>query len=339
MSHKTSFIINKATSKKKDKFDILTFDTHERYQTQMCKTGHNFYSFRYDEGKKWEDIYAKKPENYYILPTNSIMSGIDFDFILSQSKFGQFQITQKINQFLQLPVVSLEHTLPISKIKTKHGFTMGWPEEELQMFRQMSGDINVFISDYSADKWNIAGSREIVLHSVDSKMFHPSDISKNPTVLSVVNDFKTRDYCCNYSGWERITKDFEVRLVGKTEGLSEPAASIEDLVKEYQTSQVFLNTSTVSPVPTTLLEAMSCGCAIVTTANCMIPEIIKNGINGFMSNDEEELKGYIKTLLEDEDLRIKLGKAARQTILTDFSEQKFIDNWNAIFRKAYGVIK
>lgn len=327
MTNKTISIVNKA-NRSKDKYDILTFDTHERYQTQLCKTGHNFYSFRYDDCKEWDDTYAPKPSNYYVLPKNSILTGIDFDFILSQSKFGQFQASSHINQTLRLPVVSLEHTLPIPS----------WPSEQTQAFRQMLGDINVFISEYSVERWDMEGDHDVIHHSVDSAMFRPMDIPKKPVVLSVVNDFASRDYCCNYTGWQRITEDFDTRLVGScSAGLSKPAASVQELTEEYNTAQVFLNTSTISPVPTCLLEAMSCGCAVVTTATCMIPEIIKNGVNGFMSNDEEELKAYIQKLLDDEDLRNKIGSAARETILSDFSEDKFIDTWNKIFNKAYGV--
>ena len=106
---------------------------------------------------------------------------------------------------------------------------------------------------------------------------------------------------------------------------------------EYNSAKVFLNTSTISPVPTSLLEAMSCGSAVVSTATCMIPEIIENGVNGFISNDEEELKSYIKTLLEDDELRSKMGTAARETVLNNFSEEKFINNWNKTFDKTYGV--
>lgn len=327
MTNKTISIINKA-NRVKEKYDILTFDTHERYQTQLCKTGHNFYSFRYNDCKEWNDTYALKPSNYYVLPKNSIMNGIDFDFILSQSKFGQFQVSQQINQTLRIPIVSLEHTLPIPS----------WPNEQTQAFRQMLGDINVFISEYSIREWDMQGDHNTVHHSVDSEIFQPIDVPKNPVVLSVVNDFVNRDYCCNYKGWQRITENFDTRLVGNTEGLSEPAASVQELAEEYNAAQVFLNTSTISPVPTCLLEAMSCGCAIVTTATCMIPEIIEHGVNGFISNDEQELRGYIQQLLDDEDLRNKLGKAARETILTDFSERKFIDAWNDIFNRAYGVI-
>ena len=328
MSSQTASIISKATQKK-DKYNILTFDTHERYQFQQAKTGHNFFSFRYDGGKEWDNTYSEVPENYYGMPKNSIMTSIDFDFILSHSKFGQFQMAHRINQTLGLPIVSLEHTLPFNN----------WPEGQFNGFRSMTGNINVFISEYSVGKWNMNCDNRVIHHSVDTELFEPSDTEKNGKVLSVVNDFVNRDYCCNYSGWQRITEGLPVRLVGNTPGLSEPAKDINELASEYQQASVFLNTSTVSPVPTSLLEAMSCGCAVVSTATCMIPEIIENGVNGYISNNEEDLKGYIKELLDDPSLAVKMGQAARETILEKFSEDKFINNWNEVFDLAYGMKK
>jgi glycosyltransferase involved in cell wall biosynthesis len=326
MSNQTLSIINKSTSKKK-KYNILTFDTHERYQIQLAKTGHNFYSFTYQGCKTWVDSFGARPNNHYVLPNNSLINGVDFDFILSQSKFGQFQAAQQINQYLRLPIVSLEHTLPIPS----------WSNQQLEVFKSMSGDINVFISEYSVGRWNMNCETSVIHHSIDSELFKPSDCEKQPVVLSVVNDFKKRDYCCNYSGWERITKGLNVKLVGDNPGMSKPASNPEELAKEYQSAQIFLNTSTISPVPTSLLEAMACGCAVVSTATCMIPEIINNGVNGYCSNDELALRHYLELLLQDEDLRVKMGNEARRTVLEKFSEEKFIDNWNKIFDKAYGV--
>jgi glycosyltransferase involved in cell wall biosynthesis len=199
----------------------------------------------------------------------------------------------------------------------------------------MVGNINVFISEYSAGKWNMNCDNTVIHHSVDTELFVQSDVEKTGKVLSVVNDFINRDYCCNYSGWQRITKDLPVRVVGNTPGLSEPAKDVNELVLEYQQASVFLNTSTVSPVPTSLLEAMSCGCAVVSTATCMIPEIIENGVNGFISNDEAELRSFTEDLLKDEKLRKSIGQKARETILEKFSEDKFINNWNKMFDLAY----
>lgn len=332
MSLKTLGVINKAIFPKKEKYNIITFDTHERYQSQLCKTGHNFFSFRYQNCKVWDEDYAPIPENHCILPEGAIPASINFDFILSQSKFGQFQIAQQIKQSLDIPILSLEHTLPLPH----------WPDEQLQQFKSMAGDVNVFISEYSVKEWGMNCDSSVIHHSVDTKTFKPVEARKetSPEVLSVVNDFKNRDYCCNYSGWQRVTEGFDTKLLGSSpDGSSKPAESIEDLVTEYNSAKVFLNTSTISPVPTSLLEAMACGCAVVTTATCMIPEIIKNGQNGFMSNDESELKEYIKKLLDDRELAVHIGNQARETIKEHFSEEKFIKNWDDTFDKVYGVKK
>lgn len=316
------------SSEKPEKFNILTFPTHERYQTQLAKTGHNFYSFTMDNQKEWNLDQTPYPENYFALPKNDPCGFLDYDFILVQSKFWQFQVAQQINQYLNLPIICLEHTWPL------HGVH---PEEKINQFRAMVGNVNVFISETSAKAWNIGVDHKVINHGVDIDVFKPLELKRSNNILSVANDFIERDFCLNYEGWKRVTKDFETKLVGKNPGLSEPASSVEELVRDYNECGIFFNSSTMSPIPMSLLEAMACGCAVVSTATCMIPEIIQNGVNGFISNDEHELKNSIQALLDDPDLRNKMGESARKTILDRFSENKFIENWNKLFNEAYEV--
>ena len=63
----------------------------------------------------------------------------------------------------------------------------------------------------------------------------------------------------------------------------------------------------------------------------MIPEVIENGKNGFISNDEKELRSFLEKLLEDEDLRNEMGQEARNTIVSKFSEETFVKQWNILF--------
>tara|TARA_B100000029_G_C17280165_1_gene853139 strand:- start:568 stop:774 length:207 start_codon:yes stop_codon:yes gene_type:complete len=63
----------------------------------------------------------------------------------------------------------------------------------------------------------------------------------------------------------------------------------------------------------------------------MIPEVIENGKNGFISNDESELRGFIEELLKNPELANKVGNEARKTVVERFSEKVFIDNWNNKF--------
>lgn len=328
MSTRVANLIKRASMGKPKQYNILTFPTHERFETDLCKTGHNFYAFTTQGMKQWDNSYAPTPENYYILPEGSIYQGIHFDFILANSKFGQLQVAHQINQRLNIPIISMEVTVPIPD----------WPDDHLNSLRSMVGDINVFLTEHSRKQWNIDSDSLVVPHMVDTDLFKPDQqAERGQHVLSVANDFINRDYCLNYSGWRRITNGLPTKLLGKTEGLSEPAASTEDLVKAYNQCSVFFNSSTFSPIPTVLLEAMSCGCAVVTTETCEIPAIIEHGRNGLMSNDENELRSYLQELIKDPHLRNKLGTEARQTIIDRFSEKSFIDNWNSVFSTAFNM--
>jgi glycosyltransferase involved in cell wall biosynthesis len=321
-------ILSLTNKEQRDKYRILTFPTHERYETQLCKTDHEFFSFSVNGQKKWNVNQCEIPKNYHILPENELASYLNFDFILSQSKFGQFQIASQIAPILNIPIISLEHTLPLYGVQK---------EEQIQNMQQMIGNVNIFISEFSQNSWNLPVDSHVVHHGIDTETFTNINMNREKYILSVANDFINRDYCLNFSGWKRVTENLPIKLVGDNEGLSKSANSIKELVEEYNSCAVFFNSSTLSPIPTSLLEAMSCGCAVVSTATCMIPSIIENGVNGFISNNEQELREYIELLLQDNSLRVKLGNKARETILNKFSQQDFIDKWNKIFDETYEV--
>jgi glycosyltransferase involved in cell wall biosynthesis len=321
-------IINCCNTNANKQYNILTFPTHERYESQLAKTGHNFYSFNIKNGKKWNKDQILPPENYHILPEGYVCEYIPYDFILVQSKFWQYQVAQQINQALMLPIIVLEHTLPTPQTIS---------EQNIQIMRSMVGNLNIFISEYSQKAWNIHAESDIIHHGIDTNTFKPMELTKEDHVLTVANDFVNRDYCLNYSGWKRVTNGLPTKLIGDTKGLSVSASSTEELVEEYNKCSVYFNSSTISPIPTSLLEAMSCGCAVVSTSTCMIPEIIKHGVNGFISNDEEELKNYIQMLLCDDNMRQKIGNEARNTILEKFPQEAFINKWNNVFDNIYEV--
>lgn len=253
---------------------------------------------------------------------------VDIDVILSQNKFGQFQVLGELANRYQVPMVSLEHTLPMPQ----------WSPRDLQYRTMMRGHLNVFISTYSVERWGFHRSDpsvRVVHHGIDTNVFDSTtDKPRKNQILCVVNDWINRDWCCNFSGFVRTASNMNCKVLGDTPGLSKPAGSVEELVNEYKTSRIFYNTSTISPVPTAMMEAMSCGCAIVSTATCMIPEIITHGVNGFISNDEGELRKYLELLTEDEELAKKLGAAARETIKNRFGLEQFKYKWTMVLREA-----
>lgn len=312
------------------KLNILTFATHERYEENLCKTGHNFYSIAI--GKTWDTDYAPVPDNYHIIDT--IPDYIDFDLILTHTSCDRmFQAHQHLTgsdvtqgNKAGVPILRHTHVLPDVRFDVAN---------QVAAFQQYPSDRDSFISNYNMQQWNSIG--DVIEHGVDTEFWNDgeseSDIVstlRDNACLSVVNDWPNRDWCCGFNLWKQTTSELPVKVYGKSPGFSEPASSIDHLRKIYQSSRIFYNTSLHSPVPSVLLEAMACGCAVVSTANCMIPEIIENGKNGLISNDPQELRGFLQLLLKDESLAIELGKKARQTIVERYSLERFVNSWNKL---------
>lgn len=57
--------------------------------------------------------------------------------------------------------------------------------------------------------------------------------------------------------------------------------------------------------------------------NCHPTSPIRNGVNGFLSDDPAELRIFAWQLLRDSDLVMRLGAEARKTVTELFSTEKF----------------
>lgn len=89
-------------------------------------------------------------------------------------------------------------------------------------------------------------------------------------------------------------------------------------------SNDFQNDSEGSPV--SLMEAMSCGLAVIATRHGGIPNMITDEEDGLlvMENNEKELLKKLILLSESESLRKKLGRNARKRAVADFSVEQYL---------------
>jgi glycosyltransferase involved in cell wall biosynthesis len=74
-------------------------------------------------------------------------------------------------------------------------------------------------------------------------------------------------------------------------------------------------------MPIAWLEGMSLGKAVVGSKTGPGPEIIQDGMNGLLCDpyDPHSIAEKINLLLDNEELRHRLGKTARQTAIEKFS--------------------
>ena len=55
----------------------------------------------------------------------------------------------------------------------------------------------------------------------------------------------------------------------------------------YDSHSVFLNSSFVDNQPLSVLEAMASGMPVVSSRHCDIPEIVKDGVTGFLAPERD----------------------------------------------------
>lgn len=94
-----------------------------------------------------------------------------------------------------------------------------------------------------------------------------------------------------------------------------PFTTREELSRIMAQTDIFAMSSILEGQPLGVVEAMAYACPIVTTAVGGIPELIKDNVNGLLCEpaDPECLARQICRLLDDAELRDRLGAAARRS--------------------------
>jgi colanic acid/amylovoran biosynthesis glycosyltransferase len=86
-------------------------------------------------------------------------------------------------------------------------------------------------------------------------------------------------------------------------------------------------------LPNSILEAMSMEKPVVSTYHAGIPQAIRDGENGLLvkERDNEGLAAALERLIQDGDLRRRLGVAARKTIVANFSANSMETKIQSVF--------
>lgn len=120
--------------------------------------------------------------------------------------------------------------------------------------------------------------------------------------------------------------------------------SYEDMKNMLRFNRVFLYTGTEpSPYTLSFIEAMMCGIPIVALGMNLwntvytnqktyeIPKIIINGLNGYISDSIDELRGNIDKLLNDQDLARRIGQQGRMDAIKYFGKSSISSQWKKFF--------
>lgn len=96
------------------------------------------------------------------------------------------------------------------------------------------------------------------------------------------------------------------------------------VIQEMRSADVFVSTTFMDPFNNTVLEAMGCGLPVITSGAGALPEVVQNGVNGWVlevdgpaSDDTAEaIAARLAQLMDDHAFRARMG-AANDGIIKD----------------------
>jgi len=112
----------------------------------------------------------------------------------------------------------------------------------------------------------------------------------------------------------------------------------EEVIALYRQSDIFALASFAEGVPVVLMEAMAMELPCVATWINGVPELIRDQVDGLLvpPSEEEQFASALDRLMQDRDLRIRLGQSGRQRVVDGYNLEKNAAHLAEIFRRRLG---
>ncbi|MCB1985401.1 MAG: glycosyltransferase family 4 protein [Burkholderiales bacterium] len=198
-----------------------------------------------------------------------------------------------------------------------------------------------------------------IYHGLDVKKFAPKKLAAVdgavPLILAVGRHVEKKGFIFLIEACEHLRTagiQFQCEIIGESGDQTEiirqaidsrqldkqvtlrQAVTQEALKNLYQRATIFVLPCIITAdgdrdgIPNVMAEAMATGLPIISTPVSGIPELVAHNANGLLvpPRNGQELAHALQTLIQDAELRNKLGNAARQTIceLFDSSETTLV---------------
>ena len=134
----------------------------------------------------------------------------------------------------------------------------------------------------------------------------------------------------------RVAIQQEQLLKWQSEGIVEWLGYREDVPELWRHSHIAVLPSYYREgIPRSLLEAAASGRAIVTTDMPGCREIVRNGYNGLLvpPRDPVAIADALEQLLDDAELRQRMGRAGRELVENEFAEEHVVAQTLSVYRK------
>lgn len=155
------------------------------------------------------------------------------------------------------------------------------------------------------------------------KAFHLASQKNTNLELTIVGDGEFFEDCKN------LVNRYNIQTKVRFEGWQ------NEVTKYYKTHDIFITTSIYEAFGLVFLEAGFYKLPTIATNVEGIPEVIEDGVTGYLSNpkDIENISENIIKLANDKNLREKMGENAHIRVVEKFNISKMIDAYKRLYKE------
>jgi glycosyltransferase involved in cell wall biosynthesis len=308
----------------KNRLNIFTWHIHGSYLYYLSQGNYTIY-IPISASKKNRNIGRGETfpfsDNVIEVPVEEIRE-LDIDCILFQHKenylYDQYEILSEEQR--KLPRIFLEHDPP-----REHPTDMPHVVDDPDV-------LVVHVTYFNQLMWNNHDTDTLVVEHgvVEPQVSYKGNIEKG---IVVINDLPTRGRLLGSDIFQQVRKHVPLDLVGMNTGewgLGEVLhPQLPEFISQYR---FFFNPIRYTSFGLAVIEAMMIGIPVVGMATTEMPAIFQNGINGIVHNNIDYLVQQMKTLLNDKQKAVQIGKQGQTTALDRFNIKRFTSDWEEVFR-------
>ena len=205
---------------------------------------------------------------------------------------------------------------------------------QLERYTEQLGIHVVAVSALKGSSWGIP--HEVIPFGADPAAYGPWS-GHLACGLRIANQIRVKSAVLYWPFHEAAFAGIPVRLVGHNPDMPDvlPSRSWGDLKQILASHRFFVHTADPrleDGYNMATFEAMAAGLPILSNRHPSSP--IEHGVNGFASDDPEEVNAFARLLLEDRELAGKMGAAARETIRRRFDVRLFAERFDGAIEVA-----
>lgn len=316
-------------------------------------------------------VFQKQmPENVRILPKKYSLHNLLYSFLIPfvHKKIIKKSSWIKTNQMLGSWTAVLIKILFKKKIFVRTGYTESLSYVDKNIFRKILIYTVEYIAYRTADISSVTSKQQTeyikrkykpknihtLRNGIDIKLFKPikkkgSSNKSAETKLLFIGRLHKEKNIVNLIKALRNLEYISIKIIGggplknKIKQLSQTcninATFINkipnsQLPKIYNEADIYIQPSLYEGNPKTILEAMACGLPVIASQTTGINNIIKHKQTGFFCQKEPgSIKKAILTLQNNQKLREKIGRNARQYIIKNYNLSDIIKKEIALYKK------